>query len=151
MAMLMILLGAALLWGHEPIGLRLNNPGNLNGIQWHQWQGAAGTDRQYLRFCTPYDGLVAMRRVLCAYQEKYCIDTVSEICDRWVRFPRGRRQRRAFRSYVLVVSKRSGYAPNRILCLTCPLTDFYLERAIVYAEQGSDPYPESLYWQAVNH
>ncbi len=137
---------------HVPVGIRANNPGNIHGVHVEQWAGAVGTDSyHYLRFATPLDGLRAMRLVMRAYWTRYGICTVSGLVNRWVRKPHGKRQIDDLRQYLLLVSRRMGVEPNQTLAMMDPFTEERLAKAIVYAENGEQPYPDSLYRQAFQY
>jgi len=78
-----------------PIGVRLNNPGNLEWNPANKWQGmiprersmyASSGTKQQKRFCqfeSPVWGIRAMAALLINYQDKYGIRTVSAAINRW--------------------------------------------------------------------
>ena len=143
---LLMFFAVAVLGAKQPIGIRADNPGNIHGTNWRAWEGGAGTDEyHYLRFRTPLDGLRAMRIILTAYQERHGIRSIAGICNRWVRHPRGAAQVAAFKSYMLAVVQRSGFWANQRLNLEDEATEIRVAQAIVYAEQGQQPYPAGLY------
>ena len=82
-----------------PLGVRLNNPGNL---EWGSpWQGMVPKEesmyaktgntqqKRFVQFKSPADGIRAIARTLITYQDKRTakdgsrIDTVREIIERW--------------------------------------------------------------------
>lgn len=76
-----------------PLGIRLNNPGNL---EWGDpWQGlvprkesmyaSSGNAQQkrFAQFTTPAYGIRALARTLITYQDKHGIRTVSAAIKRW--------------------------------------------------------------------
>ena len=153
-ALLFFLLGCSpeLCPAHVPVGIRSNNPSNIHGVQWWRWQGAVSTDGyHYLRFKSPYYGLRAMRIVLDAYYHRHGLNSVAAIRNRWVRRPTTKRQVNALRADILMISKRMGADPNTPLALDRPDVEIRLAKAIVFAENSEQPYPDSLYWQVFGH
>lgn len=76
-----------------PLGIRLNNPGN---VEWGDpWQGLVprsqsmyantGTAQQkrFAQFTTPAYGIRALARTLITYQDKHNIRTVAAAINRW--------------------------------------------------------------------
>lgn len=128
-----------------PRGLRNSNPGNLrakNERSWRHWRGAVGTDATgYLVFGRDLDGLRAMVLNLRAYNTKYGIDTVDQVIRRWARdIPEPSKV-----IYVRTVSKKLGVLPKTKIDLQDPRLLVRLVRAIVYFENGKDPYSEATY------
>ncbi len=153
-ALLFFLLGCSpeLCPAHVPVGIRSNNPSNIHGVQWWRWQGAVSTDGyHYLRFKSPYYGLRAMRIVLDAYYHRHGLNSVAAIRNRWVRCPTTKRQVNALRADILMISKRMGAGPNTPLALDRPDVEIRLAKAIIFAENSEQPYPDSLYWQVFGH
>ena len=131
-----------------PVGIRSNNPSNIHGVRWWIWQGAVSTDGyHYLRFKSPYYGLRAMKIVLDAYYHRHGLNTVAGIRNRWVRRPTTARQVRLLREDILLVSKLTGVWPNTPLDLDQPQVEIRLAKAIIYAENSRQPYPDSLFRQ----
>ncbi|MBI9109907.1 structural protein [Maridesulfovibrio ferrireducens] len=67
----------------EPRGIRNHNPGNIR--HGAKWNGLAEEqlDKSFCTFKTPEHGIRAMGKILITYQDKYGLDTVSGIIDRW--------------------------------------------------------------------
>ena len=74
-----------------PLGIRLNNPGNIE-ISNDQWQGLAPRNKwheRFFAFASAVHGIRAIARLLITYQDKRKaldgskIDTVREIIERW--------------------------------------------------------------------
>lgn len=76
-----------------PLGVRLNNPGNL---EWGDpWQGLVprtesmyafkgnAQQKRFAQFKSPAYGIRAIARTLITYQDKYGLRTVKEIIHRW--------------------------------------------------------------------
>lgn len=67
----------------RPLGIRNNNPGNIenNGTK---WQGMADIQSgRFLRFVSPEYGFRAMARIIRTYSTRYGLNTVSGIINRW--------------------------------------------------------------------
>lgn len=65
------------------LGIRLNNPGNIE--KGEKWQGLADL-QAHPRFCTfvsPEYGIRAIVRILQAYNKKHRISTIDGIIKRW--------------------------------------------------------------------
>jgi hypothetical protein len=76
---------------HKPLGIRNNNPGN---IEWGSpWQGLLPefkrTDPRFAQFANPVDGIRAIAVTLITYQDKRRardgsrIDSILEVIERW--------------------------------------------------------------------
>lgn len=128
------------------IGIENHNPGNIISYDYRQWHGATGTDEWgHLVFPDDEHGLIAIRRVLRAYYYKHKIRNVSGIVNRWVRRPKTEAEIQAVRNYILCVCQRAKVKPNQRLWLNDNEMMASIAKAIVFAENSSDPYPEDLY------
>lgn len=70
----------------QPRGIRNKNPGNIDRTATNKWQGLAADQSSDPRFCvftTPVYGIRALARLLIAYQDKYGLNTVRKIINRW--------------------------------------------------------------------
>lgn len=78
---------------NKPIGIRLNNPGNL---EWGDpWQGLVprpqsmyadkgnAQQKRFAQFESPAYGIRALARTLITYQDKHGIHTVTDAINRW--------------------------------------------------------------------
>lgn len=123
-------------------GLRNNNPGNIVRTS-DQWQGMSADqsgDPRFVVFDAPVWGLRAMARVLHKYID-IGADTIAEIIARWA--PSSENDTNA---YVQAVSTNAGLLPSAVV------TAADLPRimaAIVLHENGSQPYPLSLFDEAL--
>lgn len=66
-----------------PLGIRLNNPGNIE--RGDPWQGLAD-EQLHPRFCTFKEakwGIRAIARILIAYKDKHGICTIFDAISRW--------------------------------------------------------------------
>ncbi|CAO3425807.1 hypothetical protein [Azospirillum argentinense] len=122
-----------------PIGLRNNNPGNLR-----RW-GDAPIVGGFARFNTPEEGLAAAARNLLTYQEKYGINTLAGIANRWA--PAGDGNDPA--AYARSLSEQTGILPNQPINLRDRDTLGPLLSAIIRQENGVQPYTPQQVEQAV--
>lgn len=67
----------------KPRNVRNNNPLNIRHTSSNQWQGAAGDDGSFVIFESPEYGFRAAYKLLKNYDEKYGINTLSDIVKRW--------------------------------------------------------------------
>lgn len=127
----------------KPRGIRNNNPGNLenNGID---WLGLADsqTDPRFYRFSKPVYGIRAMARTLKTYYEKYGINTVEGIINRWA--PSFENNTSAYASHV---AHKLGVSVDDEIIVTAYIRP--LIEAIIKHENGQQPYPQKLIEQGV--
>lgn len=79
--------------GNEPLGIFLNNPGNLEwGSPWqglvprdesYYQRGGTSQQRRFAQFKTPAWGIRALARTLITYYDHHGIDTVWGAISRW--------------------------------------------------------------------
>lgn len=121
-----------------PLGIRSNNPGNLRpGAQ--RWNGELEPDpRGYCRFDTPEHGIRAMGRNLIAYQERHRLRTIERIVSRWA--PGAENDTEA---YIVAVAARTGWRRDAVLDMTDPATLRALVLAIIWHENGQQPYDDA--------
>lgn len=118
-----------------PRGIRNNNPGNLN------YAGQAGASKEegpngrFATFASPEMGITALAKNLVAYQDKYGINTIEKIVNRWA--PPSENNTGA---YVARVSKDTGQKPDAALNLRDPATLAPLISSIIKHENGQNPY-----------
>lgn len=119
----------------QPLGIRSNNPGNLRPSA-ARWSGELEPDpRGYCRFDAPENGIRAMAKNLIAYQEKHRLRTVQRIVSRWA--PGAENDTEA---YIVSVCKRTGFGRDQVLDLRDRDTLRALVLAIVWHENGAQPY-----------
>lgn len=119
-------------------GLRNNNPGNIRHSK-SKWQGMADVqnDKDFITFTEPKFGIRAIAVVLTNYGEKYGLDSVQEIINRWA--PPNENDTRA---YIKAVADKLGVGINDTIDLTDPDTMAVLVKAIIQHENGSQPYTD---------
>lgn len=117
-------------------GLRLNNPCNIR-ISSNPWQGkiTPSQDSEFETFDTPEHGIRAGAKIIHTYFQKYQLDTIRKIINRWA--PSSENDTQA---YITAVSDRVGLDPDAFLDLTDPALFTSLMIAIIHQEQGQEPY-----------
>lgn len=132
-----------------PTGIVNNNPGNIerNDILWEGMQRLQPHGR-FIRFETPECGIRALVKVLISYRDKHGLDTVNGIINRYAPATENNTY-----SYVVDVSKRSGFYPNEIVDLHDVDTLIKLAKAITIHENGLAPEYMPFYWydEAIYH
>lgn len=133
-----------------PRGIRNNNPGNIDYNERNPWQGLdkqKPSDGRFCRFMGPEWGIRAITRVIRNYAKRdgtpgvggKGIDTVQEIINRWA--PPVENDTGA---YVSQVAKVVGVSPTEPLNLDDDLIMAKLVTAIIWHENGVQPYPAAL-------
>ncbi|NML43509.1 hypothetical protein HHL11_07100 [Ramlibacter sp. G-1-2-2] len=125
--------------GNSPQGIRQNNPGNLRS-----WPGA-GSAGGFATFATPQAGLSAMGKNLMAYQDKYGINTLGGVINRWAPAGDGNN----VPAYLSDVSRQTGFGIDQKLDLHDPKVLAPLISAITKHENGQNPYTPEMIAQAV--
>ncbi len=125
-------------------GLRNCNPGNIR--KGTTWRGMAKeqSDTDFVVFMTPLYGLRALAKVLRTYAEKHKLVTVTAIISRWA--PGNENDTDA---YIDAVCQRMGVRAHETVDLRNDITLIKLMQAIVWHENGQQPYPASLFAEAV--
>ena len=126
---------------NAPRGIRNNNPGNIDFNSRVNWIGQLGDDGRFIVFDTPQHGIRAIARILKTYRTKYDINSINGIISRWAPPVENDTQ-----SYVNSVSKRVGLLPN------APVDDLHIPDiidAIIYHENGQQPYTTAMIYQGV--
>lgn len=128
-----------------PRGIRNHNPGNLERVPGVRWRGQARaqTDPRFIVFDAPVWGIRAMARVLLTYYRRRGLRTVRQIVARWAP-----PSENLTGEYAADIARRLGVGIDAALELTAPLLE-RLCAALVRHENGLDPYPASLYRDAV--
>jgi hypothetical protein len=124
--------------GSGPRGIRNNNPGNLVQSSIPFQGKVPGTDSRFETFDTPENGIRALDKNLIAYQEKYGINTVKGVIERWA--PKSENNTEA---YVSAVAKEMGVKADEVIDLKDQKTLEALSKAIIRHENGQQPYSDS--------
>jgi hypothetical protein len=122
-------------------GIRNNNPGNIEWSKYNDWTGQVGSDGRYCVFSAPVYGIRAMSKILDSYRRRG-IETVGEIIATWA--PSFENDTG---SYIKSVVTRSGLTDSwEVSRQDYPA----MIEAIIYHENGSQPYPVSLIDEGVS-
>lgn len=118
-------------------GLRNNNPGNIEkGTDW-QGLNKEQLDSRFATFESPEMGIRAIAVILKNYQNKYNINTIEGIINRWA--PKHENNTQA---YINEVSKLSGINPKQKINLSDSKVLFPIIKAIIKHENGANPYSD---------
>lgn len=118
--------------GKTPLGVRYNNPGNLQ----------PGGQEAY--YDTPQQGLLAMAQLLHRYSEKG-LNTVSGILNKYApTFDKFGRKINDTAAYIGTVTKEMGVGADQALDLNDPAVLQRLMGAMIRVEQGMRPYSEGM-------
>ena len=117
-------------------GIRNHNPGNLRKSA-DKWQGLAEhqPDSEFFTFKAPEWGIRALCRTLITYYDKYDLDTISKIINRWAPPVENDTD-----SYIASVSSQMGVHRDANLDLHIYGFMLPLVKAIILHENGSMPY-----------
>jgi hypothetical protein len=127
-----------------PRGIANNNPGN---IRWgDDWQGLVPvgerTDQDFCQFTGPAWGIRAIFKILASYKDEG-IMTIADAIARWA--PPSENNTAAYASDV---ATRAGIDASSCIDLTDQATASSIVKAIIFHENGSQPYPEYIISQA---
>ncbi|MCL1038027.1 hypothetical protein L2750_12795 [Shewanella submarina] len=114
-----------------PKGIRNNNPLNIEAGQ--PWQGANGSDGRFATFESAWFGIRAAGRLLKTYRDRYGLNTVSGIVNRWA--PPS--DNNPTDNYIRYVADKAGVDINQ------PLADSdypHVVTAMIEFENGYNPY-----------
>lgn len=128
----------------DQIGIRQNNPGNLELGQ--NWKGLAEKlpgDR-FCRFVSPLFGIRAMALLISNYSKRHGINTIRGMIERYAPGHENNVD-----AYVSSVSKRSGLPPDRPIDLSAAPTLAKIIPAMIHHENGLQPYPQDLIVEAI--
>ena len=124
------------------VGIANNNPGNIKTIARNEyWKGQVGVDRQgHAIFSHVEWGLRAMAIVLKSYYHKHKINTINKLIDRYVQGPSTSRSKY---KYKIHLAQQLGIGINESFNILKRMPD--LMRAMIYYENGVNPYPDHLF------
>ncbi|MEY0958533.1 structural protein [Providencia rettgeri] len=134
-------------------GIRNNNPGNIRHGS-SKWQGLASVqkDDKFCTFINVYYGVRALMKLLQTYGRQKgkpnigCdkIDTVEEIIERWAPSSDNNHTE----NYIKRVCKETGFERHECLNLHDKSTSIKMAKAIVYVENGQQPYVDDVFERA---
>jgi hypothetical protein len=129
----------------DPIGIRQNNPGNLEcGQPWQGLEPKQAGDR-FCRFTSPLFGIRAMALLVRNYGRKHGIRTIQGLI---YRYAPGVENNVA--AYVQSVAKRTGFLPDFPITLNDDETLEKIIPAMIHHENGQQPYPLPMIKEAVH-
>ena len=123
-----------------PLGVRLNNPGNLRPDV-HPWRGQSGVSGGFCQFATPAEGALALCKNLLAYSDKDDLITIRQFINRWAPPDDNNDTAR----YIADVSKQTGVDADAAYDLHSNAQLAMLAKAITCHEQGYNPYSDELF------
>ena len=135
------------------IGISNSNPGNIRPNHWWLWKNRTGVDAYgYAIFASDKDGLRAMRKVLRGYHKRGVV-SVRAIVKRWVTNPtlKPKDQKRDICNYELAMCQQMDVSPQETLDMGKGYVMARVAKAIIYCENGSQPYPERLMKQVFHY
>jgi len=129
----------------EARGLRNKNPFNLRKSK-DKWQGLASiqSDKEFFQFLTDAYGIRAGMVTLTTYQDRYGLNTVEGIINRFAPPVENNTKR-----YIAAVSQSMGVQEYDKLDLHDPDTMFKLAKAIIKHENGAQPYSDAVLKEAL--
>ncbi|MEQ4923017.1 structural protein [Proteus hauseri] len=124
-------------------GERNNNPGNIR--HGSKWQGLSlqQTDKEFCQFISPEYGIRAIYKLLQTYQNRYGLNTVNDIINRYA--PPNENNTVG---YINRASKEIGVEANKSINTQLKNITIPLAVAIVNIELGYQPYSEKIYESA---
>lgn len=124
------------------LGVRLNNPGNIEHGQ--PWYGlhAQQVHKRFCRFVTPEYGIRAIHKIIQTYVSKYGFDTIEEIINRWA--PPFENNSKSYIKHVDDIVTVADY--DDILDVMDPTTAYQLVSGIIAHENANYKYPEGVVW-----
>ncbi|MBE98722.1 MAG: structural protein [Flavobacterium sp.] len=122
-----------------PRGIRNNNPGNIEKTG-DAWQGLASVqpDSRFFTFSDPVYGVRALAKIIRNYRDRYGINTVQGIINRWA--PPIENNTGA---YVQAVASAVGVGPTEPLTWDAGQLRA-LVSSIIHHENGQQPYSMAL-------
>lgn len=121
-----------------PRGIRNHNPGNIKRSE-DKWQGLANeqTDPHFFVFKSAQWGIRALARVLITYYDKYGLNTIESIIQRWAPPSENETSK-----YIDFVCRQMGEHMRTPLGMHNYVVMDPLVRAIIQYENGQMPYTE---------
>lgn len=133
-----------------PRGIRANNPGNLIWVDAFRWQGQLPHDpaieSRFARFAAPLWGLRALAKQLVTYQDRYKLQTVLAMVNRWA--PPHENDTGA---YVRFVAAEVGVDATETINVHHPETLARMVRAITRHENGRDRARGGAWWSDLEY
>lgn len=129
----------------QTLGIRLNNPGNIE--HGDPWQGLhkEQTHERFCRFVSPEYGIRAMAKIIGTYRRVHRgkngtpVDTIREVIERWA--PPSENPTEA---YIKNVGTWAGIDPEAVIDLRAPTALVPVIKGIVRQENGTQPYSDAV-------
>ncbi|WP_158785148.1 hypothetical protein [Pantoea sp. BAV 3049] len=127
--------------GGSALGIRNNNPGNIERSGANAWDGEVNTDGRFAKFATPEHGIRALGKNLLSYNRRG-YNTLSQIIERWAP---SKEKANNTPAYIAAMSKYVGVPADQPLDLNDVATLARVSAGIIRHENGGNPYtPEQL-------
>lgn len=140
-----IALGAALATSgpaKTTLGGRLNNPANIRYSKTNKWEGAIGSNGEFVKFASSEWGVRALIKIMQTYHTKYHLNTVKGIITTYA--PPKENNTSA---YIAFVCNRMGVKPNDKLNLNDANVLFKLVSSIIKKETSWEC-PQEVFYKA---
>lgn len=126
-----------------PLGIRMNNPGNIELRPETDWLGKTRLQdhKRFIRFIRPEYGIRAIMKILITYQDTHKLVNIKEIIYRWA--PPVENDSN---SYVSFVSNMLEVKPHTVIDVYDINTIIALSKAIILQENGYPPADMPKYW-----
>lgn len=135
--------------GSLPLGLRINNPGNIRPSSRYKWKGEVGVYESkkgpFVRFDNYESGIRALARDLMTKQRKHGLRTIRGIISRYA--PPSENDTEA---YISSVVRQTKFGADEKLDVEKPATAVRMIKAIIRHEQGRQPFSTETILQGVN-
>ena len=128
--------------GTSPKGIRNNNPMNLEFRSSIQWRGQLGTDGRFAVFDTPVNGIRAGMINIHTKMVRDGLNSVRKILNRL-----SPSFENPTESFITFVSRRMGVGADQPLTFAQHILP--MSKAIVFFENGEDPYTDDQYREAL--
>lgn len=129
-------------------GIRNNNPLNIDRHPHDKWQGMAAdqsSDARFIVFKTAQYGIRAGAVTLLTYKNKYYLNTIKKIINRWA--PPGENNTSA---YANTVAERSGFGLNDVIDVDSVAVIMPIIKAMIEVEDAGYHYPDSVILEALH-
>lgn len=124
-------------------GFRNKNPGNIR--HGSKWQGLAPqqTDKGFCQFVSHEYGIRAIYKLMQTYQNKYGLNTIASIINRYAPPNENHTQ-----NYINRCAADLGVSPDERISTSDMKTLISLAKAIVNVELGGNPYTDQVFIDA---
>lgn len=129
----------------RPLGIRNNNPGNIEPDKRSNWIGATGVNGRFLTFSEPLYGLRAMARNLANQKRLYGLNTIRNMLYKYA--PPEDNNDTA--SYIAFVESKSGYDAREEIDFEDEHVLLNVMKAMIRMENGENPYSDELIQHAI--